>query len=89
MVSDGAGMATKVGGKIKRRWVGVWWKPWTWLSFFNELTDYKLDSIDFVKNPPPGCEFRDFELNPADPTAVVNPIEFGPEMDAHYDCGDK
>jgi len=80
------GMASKGTGTVKRRWAGTWWKPWTWLRYNNVVTGYKLVSFDMVKNPPPGCEFHDFERDPADRTAYM---DFGPEMDAHYDCGDK
>ena len=42
------------------RYTGVWYKPWTWLSWQKgyKIHKYELRSISLVTNPEKHCEFK-------------------------------
>ena len=37
-------------GNINRKWIGKWYKPWTWFRFAKIITDFQFRSIDMVNN---------------------------------------
>jgi len=45
-------ISTRGTGTVKRHWLGVWYKPWTWLKFYYVIQDdYKLIDICLVSTP--------------------------------------
>ena len=50
------GFSANGKGKIKVKWIGTWYKPWTWFRFAKLITEFNYTSMSLVQNPPMGCE---------------------------------
>lgn len=46
---DELSFGTRGNGSTRRKWVGRWWKPWTWRKYVYVTERIELVSIDVVR----------------------------------------